>query len=152
MTLNVNQKASEVIAVVETIDPISQGAGAVSSGWVPVKDFHRFMAVVFAGVLGAAATLDGKIEQATSSGGAGVKDVVGRAITQFTKAGSDDNKQAVINIKPDDLDLDGSFYFIRLTLTVGVAASLVGGVLVGLGARFGPASDADVSTVDEIVG
>ncbi len=147
-----NAKASEQIAVVETIDPVSQGVGSVSSGWVPVKNFHHFMAVVMAGVLGAAATLDGKIEQATDASGTGAKDVTGRSITQLTKAGSDDNKQAVINIAPADLDLDNSFNHIRLTLTVGAAASLVAGVLIGLDPRMAPASDNDVSTVDEIVG
>jgi hypothetical protein len=150
--LNVNQKGSEVVALSARISPVSQGVGAVSSGWVPAKDFHRFMAMVIAGVLGAAATLDAKIEQATSSGGAGVKDVPNRAITQLTKAGADDNKEAVINVDHDDLDTDGGFNHIRLTLTVGVAASLVAGTLQGVGARFGPASDTDAATVDEIVG
>lgn len=150
--MNPNFKASEVAAVVETIDPVSQGIGSVSSGWIDASKFHTYMAVVLAGVLGAAATLDGKLEQATDSGGTGVKDITGKAITQLTKAGADDNKQAIINLRPSELDLDGGFDHFRLTLTVGAAASLVGAVVAGVNAKDGLASASDVSTVDEIVG
>lgn len=147
-----NLKASELAAVVETIDPVSQGVGSVSSGWIDASKFHAYMAVIVAGVLGAAATLDGKIEQATDAAGTGAKDVTGKAMAQFTKAGADDNKQAVINLRPADLDLDNGFDHFRVTLTVGAAASLVSAVVLGLTPRDGLASANDVSTVDEIVG
>lgn len=148
--MNVNLKASEAAAVVETIDPVSQGVGSVSSGWIDASKFHTYMAVVMAGVLGTAATLDGKLQQATDSSGTGVKDITGKAITQLVKA-TDDNKQAVINLRPADLDLDNGFDHFRLTLTVAAAASLVGGVVVGVTARDGYASASDVSTVAEVV-
>jgi hypothetical protein len=147
-----NYKASELAAVVETIDPVSQGAGSVSSGWIDASKFRQYMAVVMAGVLGASATLDAKLEQATDASGTGVKDITGKAITQLTKAGTDDNKQAVINLRPEMLDLDGAFDHFRVTLTVGVAASLVGAVVLGLTPASGFAAASDVSTVDEIVG
>jgi hypothetical protein len=148
--LNVNQKGSEVVALCGRVAPISQGVGSVSTGWVAVKDFHRFLAVIQSGVLGAAATLDGKIEQATDAGGTGAKAVSGKAITQMVKA-TDDNKEAEINFSAADLDLDNSFTYARLTLTVGAAASLVAGQLLGIGPRFAPASDTDVASVKEIV-
>lgn len=150
--MSMNLKASEVAAVVETIDPVSQGVGAVSSGWVDASKFHTYLAVVIAGVLGASATMDGKLEQATDASGTGAKDITGKLITQLTKAGSDDNKQAEINLRPSELDLDNGFDHFRLTLTVGTAASLVGGVIIGVTAKDGFASANDVSTVDEIVG
>jgi hypothetical protein len=149
--INVNAKGSEITAVLEKIAPVSQGAGAVSSGWVSVKDFHKFLAVIQAGVLGAAATLDAKIQQASDNAGTGVKDVAGKAITQMVKA-TDDNKQAEINFSPADLDVNNGFTFVRMTLTVGTAASLCAAVLLGLGPRSGPASASNVSSVKEIVG
>lgn len=149
--MNPNFKASEIAAVVETIDPVSQGVGAVSSGWIDASKFHTFAAVVLAGVLGTAATLDGKLEQASDASGTGAKDIAGKAITQLTKAGTDDNKQAVINLRPEELDTPNGFTHFRLTLTVGAAASLVGGVVLGVTARDGLASANDVATVDEIV-
>jgi hypothetical protein len=149
--LNVNQKGSDVVALCAAINPVSQGAGAVSSGWVAAKDFHRFLAVITAGVLGAAATLDFKIQQASDAGGTGVKDLApAKAIAQMVKA-TDDNKVAEINFSAADLDLDGSFTHVRMTATVGVAASLISAHLLGIGPRFAPASDTDAAAVKEIV-
>jgi hypothetical protein len=144
-------RPSDQVAIVGRVAPISQGVGSVSTAWVDASKFSKFMAIVQAGVLGASATLDAKLEQATTSGGAGAKDITGKAITQLTKAGSDDNKEAVINLDTEKLDVAGGFRYVRLTLTVGTAASLVSGMLLGFVPRYGPASDSDATTVDEIV-
>lgn len=144
-----NAKLSEQLAVLATIDPISQGVGAVSSGWVSVANFERYLATIQTGVLGTAATLDAKLQQATSPAGAGAKDVTGKAITQIVKA-SGDNKQAVINCRADELDINAGFSFIRLTLTVGAAASLVSASLAaGVGKL--PASGFNQAGVVQIV-
>lgn len=145
-----NKLASETIALVGTIDPVSQGAGSVSTGWVDMALFDQILAAVTSGVLGAAATLDAKLEQAQDSGGTGAKDITGKAITQFVKA-SNDNDQAIINCRAEELDVAGGFSFVRLTLTVGAAASLVHGAIWGVGPRYGPASDSDLASVQEIV-
>jgi hypothetical protein len=138
--MSLNARPSEAIALLGRVSPVSQGAGAVSTAWVPAKNFHRLMAIVQAGVLGASATLDAKLEQAQNASGTGAKDVTGKAITQLTKAGSDDNKEVVINAYPEELDVAGKFDHVRLTLTVGTAASLVAGALYGVGPRYAPAS------------
>lgn len=142
---------SDQVAVAAVIDPDATGAGTVTSGWVSMADFEKLMAVVFAGTLGASATLDAKLEQATDSSGTGAKDITGKSITQLTKAGSDDDKQAVINVSAEELDVSNDFDHVRLSMTVGAAASDVGGVVLGLNPRFGKASDSDASSVDEIV-
>lgn len=147
-----NAKVSELVAVVGNIDPDAYAAGTVTSGWIAAKDFQRFLAIVQAGDLGASATLDAKLEQATDAAGTGAKDVTSKAITQLTQAGTDSNKQALINLDPQkDLDRDNGFDYFRLSMTVGTAASDAGGVVLGYAARQGVASDTDVSTVDEIV-
>ncbi len=147
-----NAKASELAAIVAVINPVSQGVGTATSGWVAAKDFQRFMAILKVGVLGAAATVDAKLEQATDSGGTGAKDVTSKSITQLTKAGTDDNKQVIINLNPaQDLDIANSFDYFRLSVTVGAAASLIDGTVIGYAARQGVASDNDASTVDEVV-
>lgn len=142
-------RGSDEAVVLETIDPVSQGAGSVSSGWVNMAQIPIIQAIVLAGVLGASATLDGKLQQATDSSGTGAKDITGKSITQLTKAGSDDNKQAIINCRASELDVAGGFSYVRLTLTVGTAASLVAGVILGHHARYQVATD--VTTVDEVV-
>lgn len=149
--MNPNARPSERVAICNALNPISSVA-VQTGGWVAAKDFYKFLAIIQAGVIGAAATVDAKLQQATDSAGTGVKDITGKAITQFTKAGTDDNKQAEINCNQTDLDIANGFTHLRLVITPATAASLVAGLLLGFDARLPPASDTDASTVDEIVG
>ena len=143
-------RASDIAAVVGVISPVSQGVGSVSSGWIPVKDFYRFQAIVLAGVLGAAATLDAKFQQATDAAGTGVKDFApAKNAAQLVKA-TDDNKQAVLNLRADEVDKDNLFNHVRLTLTVAAAASLAGAVIIGVSPDYGAASDYDAASVKDI--
>lgn len=146
-----NNLPSERAAVVGVIDPDANTAATYLTEWVPAKNFSKFLAVIMAGDLGASATIDAKIRQATDSSGTGAKDVSGKAITQLTKAGSDDNKQALINFSAADLDINNDFTHVALSMTVGTATSDSGAALLGFDPRFGPASDNDTTTVDEIV-
>lgn len=145
-----NCKPSERAALLAAIDPDVTTASTVNSGWVDASKFHTLMAVVMAGTLGTSATVDAKLEQATSAAGAGAKDISGAAITQLTEAGTDSDKQALINLRTDELDVDGGFSFVRLSITVGTATSDAAGLLWGFDPRFGPASDFDAATVAEI--
>ncbi len=147
--MNLNAKLSENVAILDNIAPISQGAGTVTSGWVSAANFERFAAIILTGVLGASATLDGKLQQATDSGGTGVKDVTGTSLTQILKA-SGDGKQAVINLRAEQLDTANGFGFFRLSLTVGTAASLIGATILGV-AKNAPANASNNATVVQIV-
>jgi hypothetical protein len=146
-----NLKYQEAVAILDGIAPISQGAGTVTSGYVSIANFHRLAAVIQTGVLGASATLDGKLQQAQDSGGTGVKDISGKALTQIVKA-SGDGKQAIIEVADAELDTANGFSYVRLSLTVGTAASLVAATLLGFNARFMPAAALDNATVVQLVG
>jgi hypothetical protein len=148
--MDTNLKPSQRVAVVAAVNPVSSSS-VVTSGWVDMAGWYAMMAIISAGALGASATVDAKLEQATSAAGAGAKVVTGKTITQLTKAGTDDNKQVIINLKQTDLDFANDFQFVRLSITPATAACLVSGVLLGLDPRYGPASDFDATTVDEIV-
>jgi len=144
-----NGVASDHLAVVDAIDPDAYAAGEQTTGWIKADDFHQYMAVISVGTLGASATVDAAIDYSTDgSADGGV--VTGSAITQLTQAGSDSDKQVVINVRPSDLAAHNADWF-RLSVTVGTAASDMGAVVVGLSPRSGPASDFDASTVDEVV-
>ena len=142
---------SERAAVVGAIDPDANTAATYTTGWIAMSDFQSVMAIVMAGTLGASATLDAKLEQASDSSGTGAKDITGAAITQLTQAGTDSDKQAVIQCNAEDLDLAGDFTHVRLSMTVAVATSDCSAIVLGFDARYGPASDYDLSSVDEIV-
>ena len=145
-----NSKASEMLAILATIDLASQSAGTATTGWVSVANHHGLLAVVQTGVLGTLATVDAKLQQATDSTGAGAKDVAGRAITQIVKA-TGDNKQALINLKPEELDTLNGFGFVRVALTVGVAASITGAQLLGVNPRFAPADSGNQAAVVQVI-
>lgn len=133
--MHVNTKISEGLALLDSISPVSQTPGTVTTGWVSAAAFLSFLAVIETGVLGASATLDAKIQQATDSSGTGAKDVSGKALTQIVKA-SGDNKQAMIDFSAKDLDTNGGFGYVRLSLTVGTAASLIAAQLFGGNSRY----------------
>ena len=145
-----NSKASEMLAILATIDPASQAAGAISSGWVSVANHLSFLAVVQTGVLGTSATVDAKLQQALDATGTGAKDITGRAIIQIVKA-TGDNKQALINVKPEDLDTVNGFGFVRVTVTVGAAASVTSAQLIGVNPRFAPADAANQAAVVQVI-
>jgi hypothetical protein len=141
---------SQRVAIVGAVIP--QSALAVqTSSWIDATTFHNYMAVVQLGAIGASATVDAKLQQATDNAGTGVKDVTGKAIVQFTKANTDDNKQAVINLKQEDLDFNNGFKFFRLSITPAVAATLIAGQVLGFDPRFGFASDNKAVTQAQIV-
>jgi len=142
---------NEQIAVVGAIDPDVTTVSTVTSGWIDASKFLKYQAIVMAGTLGVGATVDAKLEQATTSGGAGAKDITGKAITQLTEADADSDKQAVMDLRSAELDTVNGFDFFRLSVTVGTATSDLGAIVIGIEPVNGPASDNDASTVDEIV-
>jgi hypothetical protein len=144
-----NLKPSSQLTLLAKLDPVSQAAATVTTGWVAAYAFHQLLAQLVVGVLGASATVDAKLQQASDSGGTGAKDVTGSAITQLTKAGSDDNKVVLINLDPNKLDVDNGFDHVRLSVTVGTAASLIAAQVFGMNPRQGIA--AQLAAVDEIV-
>lgn len=135
----INARLAELLSVLATIDPVSQGAGTITTGWIPAANHERFEAIVQTGIMGASGTLDGKLQQAQDSGGTGAKDITGKALTQILKA-TGDNKQALINLRAEELDLANNYTYFRLSLTVGTAASLIAASVLGGVTKNVPAS------------
>ena len=145
-----NAKGSELLSVLATLDPASQAVGAASTAWVPVASYFGLLAMVQTGVLGTSATVDAKVQQAQDSAGTGAKDISGKAITQIVKA-MGDNKQALINVKPEELDTVNGFDFVRVTVTVGVAASITSAQLLGVIPRYAPAEVDNQAAVVQVI-
>jgi hypothetical protein len=140
-------KRSPLAAV---IDPQS-ATTAKTSGYVKVGQggFAAILATIFAGAFSTNATLDAKLVQAKDDQGTDAKDITGKAITQLTDADTDDNKQAEINCRAEELDGDNGFNHVALVITPATAAVLIAGSIRGFDAAYEPA--ADVATVDEVV-
>lgn len=145
-----NKLPSEAVAVVGNIDPDAYAAAAYTTDYIPMRDFRRFMAIVQAGDIVSTGTVDAKLTAYTDAAGGGAFDIPGAAITQMTQAGTDSNKQAVINLNTDTLAGSVRYTHLRLTVTLGTAGADMGAVVLGFDPRSAPASDSDASTVDSI--
>lgn len=143
-------KFSDRNAILATIDPSSAAAGTALTAWVSLAKWHSIAAILQTGVLGASATVDAKLRQAQDASGTGAKDVPNKAIAQLVKA-SHDNKQAILQCTGEDLDVNGGFTHVALSVTVATAASLTSAVLLGLNGRYEAASDFDDADVAQIV-
>lgn len=75
---------------------------------------NRWLAEINFGVIGT--SLDAKVTQATSSAGAGAKDITGAALTQILTALQ--NGLATIDIGPGALDDKNGFKYVRVEVTV----------------------------------
>ena len=141
-------KPSEVMSLVATIDPDANAASSYTTDYVDMEFWGGIYAIVYAGILGGTGTLNAKLLQATSSTGAGAATIVGKSITALTTASND--KQAVIELQPDELDVAGGFKFVALRV-ISVATSDWGAAVYGVFPRFGPASANDLASVAQIV-
>lgn len=155
-------KPSDQAAVVGTIDPDAYAHGAQSSDYVDMSKFGGLMAVLMIGDFpDTDSTIDLKLQQATSTGGAGLKDITGKAITQIASGSPKvGDKQAVINLRADELDVTNGFRYVKAVATGADSGSPADSpantidyavVLLGFNPRYAPASDNDLATVAEIV-
>ena len=143
-------KPSQRAGILGVVTP--QSATTVqSTAWVDASLWGNLLGTVSLGVISATGTVDAKLQQATDNAGAGAKDITGKAITQLTQAGGGSGKQAEINLKPDELDINNGFKYVRLSITPATAAALITGTLLGFDARYGPADTGDAATVVEII-
>lgn len=142
---------SEELAIVGCIDPDAYTAAAYETDVIALKNGTRVIFIVQAGDLGSSATLDFKVQGATSSGGS-YADISGASITQLTQAGTDSDKQVILEISNQYIENLGLGYtHIKGVMTVATATSDCGVIALQGRLRYTPAADFDLSSVDEIV-
>ena len=138
---------SDQVAVCATIDPDANAIGTVYSDAIDSAAFDTTCWALMCGTLGSSATIDFKLQSSATSGGS-YADISGKAATQITQAGTDQSDtQAVINCRAAESDNR----FIRAALITGGATSDTAVIGLGLQPRHGPASDADLASVGELV-
>ena len=127
-----------------TIDPANNNNASFNTDNVDMSKFHEAMFVL---VLGAVdTTIDFKLQE--SADGSSFSDISGKAITQM--GGTDDNKQAIVSLKSEELS-SGKRY-VRGRLTVGNGTTNICCVVgLGMRPRFGPASDDKLTKVAQVV-
>ncbi len=146
-----NAKGSERLAVLASIDPSNQAAGVAASSWVALNAHHTLLAMIETGAMANGSTVDAKLQQSTDAAGTGAKDIAGKAITQLAQASNGANRQALINLRPEELDVNGGFAYVRVAVTVASAAAQTAAQLLGIDPRFAPAEGANQAAVAQVV-
>ncbi len=146
-----NAKGSERLAVLASIDPSNQAAGVAASAWVALNAHHTLLAVIETGAMANGSTVDAKLQQATDATGTGAKDITGKSASQLAQASNGANRQALINLRPEELDINGGFAYVRVVLTVAGTAAQTAAQLLGIDPRFAPAEGANQAAVAQIV-
>ena len=132
MTQAYTNRFTEVVSLTGAVYPQTQGAGTYTYGYASAANFQRGAAILLVGEMAGGSTLDLELFQATDAAGTDAKAIgTGKAITQLTAAGGDGNDAVLIELRTEELDVDGGFSFVSAVVTVGVAN--VTFALLGLG-------------------
>src|SRR5687768_4557968 len=98
------QRFHETWSIVGTIDPIDANNADSSTDVVDMSKYSELVAICMLGVINASATFDFQLEESANSDGSSSSLISGKAITQFTGAGSDGAKQAIVSLKADEVN------------------------------------------------
>lgn len=143
------ERFTEVHYPLAWLAPVSVNNGAEAfTSYVSLANYHRAVILLFTGVMAGGGTIDAQVHQGTTTAGAGAKHITGKAITQLTQAGGDSGKIVAIEVRAEELDVDGGFDCIALGYTVGTAASLMAIAIFGIEPRYAPVPTANY---DEVV-
>jgi len=145
---------SETCSVVATIDPdaytTSVTSGFIQTDVVDMANFRGLLTIVKVGEFGTSASLNVKLQESSSSNGT-FTDITGKAITALYEGGSDDDKQALINLSSSEMTYRWARGYAVLTL----GALDYDVTVLGFKPKFTDAvittAYGDLSTVDEIV-
>lgn len=142
-----NAKLNELLAILDYLAPVSQAAGTVTTpNWIYVGNLaDQLQAEIDVGVMGASATVNAQVNQATSSGGAGSKIITGKSLTQLTQTPTNNSGTVnTIDFRCQDLDTNNGFCYVQISITVATAAVLLAATLRGSG-RFEPVNASGAS-------
>lgn len=137
---------TEKLALVAAIDPDSYSAGTQYTDAIDMKYWERVVFVIAVGDMGTNGTIDFSVCEGTTT--TPTTAITGKSITQLTQTGTDNDKQVLVEVRAEEMDPANRY--IRGKLVVGTAASDVCVVALATGWHK-PASDLDLSSVDEII-
>lgn len=144
------ERLSEQLAVVGVVNPASLTANTYLTGVIDMLLHRRALFILAVGALTTDNTTDFSVVGDTASGGSYATTITGKVITQLTKAGSDDNKQVLVEVTAEEVAAQGLRY-IKGKVVTATAAALGCVVALADATRYGPASAYDLASVDEIV-
>lgn len=136
MTINISELFSEQVTVLGGIHPQSTTTAQSLAAYVDIAKYHKVAIVIHVGSLTPDLAVD--VNQATSSAGAGAKDL-DTTNKNFTILAAQDNTYHVVEIDASEFDTANSFTFLGLTLTPSAGtACLIEATIYGLTGRYQP--------------
>jgi hypothetical protein len=139
------EQLTQGLSVADVLNQQSANNASVNSAGIDMSKFHRAMYLIQAGSLGAAGTLDGRLQSCVQANFAsGVHNIANSNLTQITTATTPGNN-AVATVEVRDDQLTAGDRYLRLQLTGGGNAITVGAVGLGGEAEAKPAKANDVT-------
>lgn len=130
----------------DAIIPLSRTSAQGTSGWKAMRDYHKAVAILLCGALAANAVVDFTITQCTDDTGVGAKAITGKAIATLDT--NDDNAVCAIELDASELDVNGGFDWINVTLNCGgAAACLTAALLIRYQPRFKGVDDTNLTEI-----
>jgi len=123
--------------------------GVYDSAWVVMANYHRGILILKVLAMGAGATLDQSVRQATTTAGAGAAAIAGKAFTQLTQAGGDVGALNCMELRTEELNVTGGFDCVSVRTTVAVANVVIAYQFYGRVPRFPPVG---VANWNEVIG
>ena len=143
---------NERLALIGTIDPDAYSANTYTSDEINMADFKRVVFILSVGDLGSSATVDFEINGGASSNPGSLATLVtGKDATQLTQAGSDSDKQVIIEVSAEEAAAQGLQY-LEAEVIVGTAACDLGLIVLGEPAHYSDTAGLDLATVAEVIG
>jgi hypothetical protein len=141
------ERFSEVHNPLITENNASLAAGTYDSPWVALTNYHRGVLILNVVDMGAGATLDVSLRQATTTAGAGAKAITGKAFTQLTQAGGDADSDCCMELRTEELDVTGLFDCVGVRSVVANAAVVIAYRFYGRVPRYPPAGTSNWTEV-----
>jgi hypothetical protein len=125
-----------------TLHSANRAANTYDTAWLPMRDHQRIVFLVDVGVIAAGGTVDFEVRQATSVAGAGATNVFPNAgfirMTQLTQAAGDGNDSVAVEVRTEQMDVDGGYAFLSGRLTVAVNTAYTCVIPLRLGTNYPP--------------
>lgn len=110
--------------------------GVYDTAWTSMQNYHRGTLILNVVTMGAGATLDVSLRQATTAAGAGAAAIAGKAFTQLTQAGGDADSDCCMELRTEELNVTAGYDFVGIRLTVTVDTVIVSYRYYGRVPRF----------------
>jgi hypothetical protein len=140
-------KLSQQLAVVDKLDPVSQTPATVTGAAIDMNVHRKVLYIIDLGAITATATIDASITASATSGGSYVL-VPGKAVVQVLAAGGN-NK--VLKLEIASSEMPSGKEFIKLSIVVGTAATLLSYLALADSDRYEPANLYDLAAVTQTI-